>query len=86
MKIDFRAWKIWKTNERFEESIKFWVGVIYYSVSGENDEESLNVTLRQLQDVHKAEIKIRQNSSKKMYALYVFDGNAFLIYGKCDFD
>ena len=33
------------------------------------------MTLRQLQDVHKAEIKIRQNSSKKMYALYVFDGN-----------
>ena len=74
MKMVFRAWKFWKTNERFEESIKFWVGIIYYSVSGENDEESLNVTLRQLQDVHKAEIKIRQNSSKKMYALYVFDG------------
>ena len=51
------------------------MGIIYYSVSGENDEESLNVTLRQLQDVHKAEIKIRQNSSQKMYALYVFDGN-----------
>ena len=43
MKMVFRAWKIWKTNERFEESIKFWVEVIYYSVSGENDEESLKI-------------------------------------------
>ena len=40
---NFRALKIWKINERFEESMKFWVGFINYSVSGENDEESLKI-------------------------------------------